>query len=98
MKSKILSIAAVAATLLLGGVGMSAPAEAKVQVYIGGGFGGWGYPGWYGPGPGWYGGRGFYDPPYWDGPRWHGYKHCKRVKVRHHGRKVWVRKCHWHRR
>ena len=96
MKIKILSVAAVAATLLVGAVGLSAPAEAKVHVYLGGGYGygyGWGYPG---PGPGWYG-PGFYDP-YWVRPRWrHGYRHCKKVRVWYHGRKGWRKKCHWHR-
>lgn len=87
---KIFSAAAIAATVLLGAVGVSAPAEAKVHVFVGGGYGyGWGYPGWYGPGPGYY-------DPYWGDPGWRYHRHrphCKLVKKWRHGHKVLVRRC-----
>jgi hypothetical protein len=86
-----------AAVAMAGGIAAStAPAEAKVHVFLG-----FGSPGYYDPGYG----SGFYDPYYdpygYDEPVYYHRRHhrhhavnCHTVRRWHHHHWVWVKKCY----
>jgi hypothetical protein len=96
MMRKILMALAAAATLAGGIAATTAPAEAKVRVFLG-----FGSPGYYDPG---YYDPGYYDPGYFEDEynapvyrvrhRSHHRVHCHWRKVWHHHRLIRVKQCH----
>jgi hypothetical protein len=97
MRKLLMSLTAAAA--LAGGIAAtSAPAEAKVHVFIGVGSPGYYDPGYYDPG---FYDPGFYDPyypaPYYVAHRRHHVHHpvrCKWVRAWHHHHWVTYKKCY----
>lgn len=90
MRKLLLAVAA-AATLAGGIVAATAPAEAKVHVFIGVGAPGYIDP-YYNPD---YYGPGFYPDPYYPDPYYAGY-HPRRHHMHHPVRCKWVRAWHHH--